>query len=284
MPDVTQDSLIAGAMQRPHPALVPYVEPYVGYHDVLDPRAVHHGLPSAFATVILAFGEPIDSSWLDGDRSRLRTWTLAGGLHLRPALIRTHGFQHGIQLSLTPLGVRTLLGLPLAALTGCIVDHRDLPSGVPADVHARLADASTWSERFALLDDFLLGLAFRGREAEHAVQPDLRTAWQILTTSRGTARIGEVAARLGRSTRWLSERFVAEFGVTPKQAARLHRFGHARELARRTSLAQTAALAGYADQAHLAREWRDLAAQTPTQVLAEPFRIVQDEPVAADGS
>lgn len=274
---MTQDTLDGGAVQRPHPALVPYLGHYVGYHDVLDPLAVHHGLPSPAATVILAFGEQIDTAWLDGDRSRLRTWTLAGGLHLRPALIRTHGYQHGIQLALTPVGVRTLLGLPLAALTDCLVDHRDLPRGVPADVHARLADATTWADRFAILDRFLLGVLARARDGDTAIPADLQTAWQILIATRGTARIGEVAARLGRSTRWLSDRFVAEFGVTPKQAARLHRFGHSRTLAHRTSLAQTAALAGYADQAHLTREWRDLTAQTPTQILGDPFRIVQDD-------
>ena len=82
-------------------ALAPYVRSCVGYDYRLAPEAAHHGLPSTDITVIIAFDEPLDCSWLDGAQ-RARYDTLLAGLHTRPSLIRTHGHQHGIQLSVTP--------------------------------------------------------------------------------------------------------------------------------------------------------------------------------------
>ncbi|HOA58762.1 MAG TPA: hypothetical protein PKI09_12305, partial [Dermatophilaceae bacterium] len=106
------ESLGTGAVGRPHPALRPFVNAYVGYRHQGAP-AVHHGVAGPSATVILAFDEPIDTAWKDDPASRGEHWRLASGLHTRPALIHTGGSQHGIQLDLTPLGVRALLGLPV---------------------------------------------------------------------------------------------------------------------------------------------------------------------------
>lgn len=267
------------SVRRPaHPALQPYLSGYVGYRILLDPRAVHHGVPSPTTTLILAFDEPIDTAWLDQTPGRVLAWTMVGGHHLRPALIRTHGYQHGIQLDLTPLGVRVLLGLPAGALAGSLADTGDLPLRIPPALHARLAETSSWPARFDLLEDFLLRRAWRvSDQQDRSAPPEVAEAWRLLTTTRGRIRIADLAGRLGRSSRWLSASFAAEYGLAPKQAARLHRFDYARGLALDgTPLAATAARAGYADQAHLAREWRDLAGQTPTDGLDNPFRILQD--------
>jgi AraC-like DNA-binding protein len=269
---------MAGSVRKPHPALTPYVEAYVGYHEVLDARAVHHGVASERATVILAFDEPIDVGWPGETGSGATYWTLASGLHTKPALIVTHGFQHGIQLDLTPLGVRALLGVPAAEIAALMVDHLDLPLGVDAPKHAAIAGAGTWGERFDLLEAHLLSvLARRDSDPADRVRPEVGEAWRLLTRSRGGLAVEEVARRVGWSRRHLAARFAAEYGVGPKQAARLMRFSHARSLARSgCRLADAAHRSGFADQAHLSREWRALGGQTPTQALGQVFPIVQD--------
>ena len=268
---------MAGACRPPHPALASYVEPYVGYAHVLDREAVHHGVPTSSATVILAFDEPLDVAWLEDPSTRGTHWTLASGLHLAPALIHTHGHQHGIQLGLTPLGVRVLLGCPVSALARNLVGHDELPGGVPASLLARLAGADGWDARFDLLDEHLLGLLRRADEPRDRVPPEVAEAWRLLAASRGRHRVADVAARVGWSRRHLASRFAAEHGVGPKQAARLMRFEHARELATAgIPLADVAARAGYADQAHLARDWRLMAGQPATATLQEQFTFLQD--------
>jgi AraC-like DNA-binding protein len=60
----------------------------------------------------------------------------------------------------------------------------------------------------------------------------------------------------------------AAAGYGPKMLERLLRFQRARRIARGTpSLALVAAMAGYADQAHLTRESRRLAGTTPSDLF-----------------
>jgi len=170
-----------------------------------------------------------------------------------------------------------------------MASHDDLPHGVPTPVHAAIADSADWETRFELLDAHLLGVLARRREdPETLVAPEVREAWRVLQHTGGRARIQDVAAHVGWSRRHLAARFAAEYGLGPKQAARLMRFDHARTLlASGHALADAAAGAGYADQAHLTREWRTLAGRSPTETLREQFPIVQDaagSPVAPSPS
>lgn len=265
---------------RVHPGLHGLVERMQGYAFRLDPRAVHHGVPGPTATVIVSFEDPLDVAWLDEPASRARHWLLASGMHTRPALIQTHGIQHGLQLDLTPAGCRVLLGLPIGALARGLVDHAEIPLGIPSPLHARLAEAD-WDTRFRLLEAHLLGVAAQSRSH---LPEDLTRAWHLLAVAGGRIRVSELAAVIGWSRRHLVNRFTAEFGLPPRDLGRLHRFGVAQQYARSgASWAQVAAHAGYADQAHLSREFREFAGRTPTAWRNEMFPIVQDlaEPEAA---
>ena len=254
-------------LQRPHPGLRDCVEWYVGYHHVSAP-GVHHGLPSPSLTVVVAFDEPVDLAWSDAPASRDRFWVVASGLHSRPALITHGGRQHGVQMALTPLGARRLLGMPAAALAREFVPLAGLP-------HDELA-AGSWPQRFAALDRTLL--SFLGRHSRDGVPPEVLRAWQLLDRSGGRIRVGELADEVGWSRRHLGQRFAGELGITPKEAARVFRFQRSRKLVTAgRRLADAAALAGYADQAHLSREWRELAGYAPTEYLREELPFLQDD-------
>lgn len=175
------DSLGSGATGRPHPALRRYVNAYVGYRHQGAP-AVHHGVAGPSATVILAFEQPIDAAWKDHPLSRGTHWRLASGLHTRPALIHTGGSQHGIQLDLTPLGVRALLGLPIGALARALVSHDDVPAGLTAAAHEAIAEATSWPQRFALLDLALLAALASATSARPPPRPQRCTGGRRCTS------------------------------------------------------------------------------------------------------
>ncbi|MET8838162.1 helix-turn-helix transcriptional regulator [Micromonospora sp. NPDC004540] len=82
------------------------------------------------------------------------------------------------------------------------------------------------------------------------------------------ATVAATAAEVGLGARALHRRSQALFGYGPKTLARILRMRRALDLARAGApLAEVAALAGYADQAHLTREVKELAGVPPTRLL-----------------
>jgi AraC-like DNA-binding protein len=82
----------------------------------------------------------------------------------------------------------------------------------------------------------------------------------IAATLRRGASVAHTADVVGLGERQLHRRCRDAFGYGPKMLARIFRLGRALDLARSGVPAATvAARAGYADQAHLSREVRDLA-------------------------
>jgi AraC-like DNA-binding protein len=86
--------------------------------------------------------------------------------------------------------------------------------------------------------------------------------------------IGQIADEVGWSHRHLIARFRRQVGLRPKTAARLVRQqGVWRRLDERRPLdwAQLARDAGYADQAHLVRDFRQFTGTTPTEFQARSW-------------
>jgi AraC-like DNA-binding protein len=273
--------------RRPSEPLRPYVAYYTGYRQRGVPPALHRGLPSPFLTLIITLDEPLVMLAHPDPRQPPGAFgALLGGLHSAPALITHDGAQSGIQVALRPLGARALLGLPAGELAEVDLPAETVLGGACAELRARMVAATSWPERFAILDEILLrraGLRLAGGPGPAGTEPapEVAWAWRQLLASGGTVRIADLAAGTGWSGRHLTGRFRTEIGLTPKAAARVIRFDRARHVLIRHAahneyrLADLAAACGYFDQAHLAREFRSLAGCPPSQWLTEEFRNVQ---------
>ena len=270
--------------REPHPVLRPLVARYVGYtqHNVtLD---VHRGLPSRHVTLIISLAGPIRVTGmpLPGE-APASLQALVGGLHASPALIAQDRFQSGLHVELNPLGAKALLGVSAAELSGYVVSLEDLGSPRLATLSARLIDAAGWPARFAILDEVLAAAV------SEAVSPppEVGWAWQRMIRAGGQVRVASLAEEVGWSRRHFGERFRAEMGISPKQAARVLRFERAGKLLRQGGRVDLAALAvgcGYYDQAHLTNEWRALAGCPPGVWIAEELPFLQDEGVVPGSS
>jgi AraC-like DNA-binding protein len=254
------------------------VDDYLGYRLEGHSPGVHRGLPSAYLTFIISLGEAVDITGMpDPGQPPDALDAFVGGLHAGPALIRHDGNQVGVSVQLTPLGTRSLLGMPASAVASTVVGLDDLLGrSRSAALQDRLREVATWPERFDVLDEVLLS-ALRQPAPPPA---EVVEAWRRVVATDGAIDVRSLAADVGWSRRHLSERFRAEFGLTPKLAARVVRFQSARRLLsspRRRSIADVAAMAGYYDQAHLTRDWNELAGCTPSVWLAEELPSVQDD-------
>jgi AraC-like DNA-binding protein len=178
-----------------------------------------------------------------------------------------------LELWLAPLGAYTLLGLPMDALANHTVDLVDLLGASGRQLAAGVRDAPTWRERFALVDRFLLRRLGDGPRPA----PEVARAWNRLLATGGAGPIGEIAREVGWSHRNLIAKFRQQVGLPPKTAARLVRLDTVwRRLAApgpHSSWGRIAADAGYADQAHLIRDFRQFTGTTPGRF---PVKPVQD--------
>jgi len=220
---------------------------YCGYVEHGEPLR-RREVPHDGYTLILSFGDELTVAAADGAAPGRYTSFLAG-LHDRAVLTGHTGVQHGIELRLPPLTAYRLLGPG----TGRLVQ--------------RLAGAPDWSTRFALLD-----AEFAARLAGTA-PPAAEVAWALgrLRRHHGRLPVGPLAAATGWSPRHFTARFRAQVGMAPKQFARVLRFQHAVTRMRgalEPCWAEIAAAAGYYDQPHLNRDFRELAGVTPGELFA----------------
>ena len=215
---------------------------------------------------IRADGKRLPSAWV-------------GGLDERPTVVGLGGGDYmSIDIELTPLGAYTVLARPLADLAGECVALEDALGPGGRELADRLREERDWDARFDVLERFLIARVAVGP----APTPAVAWADRRLREAGGNVRVGELAAELGCSRRYLTSRFSAEVGLGPKAVARQVRFAGVRErLARAPErLAEIAAAAGYYDQAHLNRDFRELAGVTPTEFVA---RLIPGGGVVGDG-
>jgi len=142
------------------------------------------------------------------------------------------------------------------------------PEGFEISGDAGFAAIRLWPWAWALIGDRPLA-ELRGRwlpyEGPGPDEIEARLAGQEALAAIGRAIVGaatveEMSLATGMSPRTLQRWFARHVGLPPRRYLRLLRFQKAfAEVPDQPSLADHAAAQGYADQAHMAREFRDLA-------------------------
>lgn len=160
------------------------------------------------------------------------------------------------------------LGLPMSEIVGRSVDLADLWGLRAHALSTRLQDVPAPAAQAALLDALLATLA----PAVEAPDGEAAAIFAALRRHAPGSKLAGLADRLDCSERTLRRRSREHFGYGPKTLDRILRFQGFLALARRvpaSGLAGLAADAGYADQAHLAREVRALCGMTAAALLAQ---------------
>ncbi|WP_029117533.1 helix-turn-helix domain-containing protein [Mycobacterium sp. URHB0044] len=263
------------AAGTPHPSLRDVVLRYVGFEERTAQPVVMRELPCTFVPIII----DLDAGWtVDHGPQPMRLRSFIAGITDGPVLVGHDGSARCLQVDLTPLGARRLVGIPMSELANRTVPIDDVLGRFGRELVQRVGEAPDWPTRFALLDDALLARL----DEVPAVDPGVAWSLRRITDSGGAATIGDLADELGWSHRRLIARYRDTVGLPPKLVARIVRFE--RLTARLTASpaidwATAAATCGYFDQAHLAREVRELARITPTELRAQRVNSVQDSRV-----
>lgn len=238
-----------------------------GYRETAPGHFRNVGYASLTVPLVISFAEPfsIGLGKNPGDNDRFASF--AAGLYAGPVVIESFGGACCIQINFTPLGARRFFGRPMSELTDTMVGLDDVLGLEGIALRERLGNARDWNTRFAIAETFVATRMTETRET----QAEIAWAYDRITASGGRIRIGSLADRLGWSRKHLAGKFSNAIGVGPKTLSRIVRFNRALGLSRQgeNDWADIAADCGYADQAHLVREFRDLAGQTPTALSVQ---------------
>lgn len=186
----------------------------------------------------------MDVIWCDGE-------LLVTGPDTRAHVAQTPAGARFAGLRFAPGRGPAVLGVPAHELRDQRVPLDAVwPGAAARRIAGRIGDAA---DPGSALEDALTGAV----PGSGAADPLLAATASRLASGGSVA---DAAEAVGLGERQLHRRSLAAFGYGPKTLARVLRLQRALELARRgTPFAEVAAAAGYADQAHLAREVKALA-------------------------
>jgi len=221
-------------------------------------------VPDGCVEVILNFAEPFAQHELDSVTVQPRNFIV--GQMTRPILISPTGPVQLIGIRFHPGGTRPFFGLPMREVTNQVVELGSFARSLEARLQSAASHLPDLQDKIAALQKVLLKI-LQDSKKDFAL---LRIATRIVESS-GMIAVDDLAAEAGLSNRQLERRFLSEVGVGPKLLSRILRFQQVFRAvdANEHAWPTIAVDCGYYDQAHLIRDFRQFAHETPAVLFAE---------------
>ncbi len=236
---------------EPHPSLARYILNYWAFAagDFEDAPYMHHVMPDGCVSLVYKLPSSSTSDWIGLAGPRLKEIRV-------PVMPGAQWW--GVRF--WPDALQSILHVaPLSLL-------KATPSSSPAFVkclHTRLATCKTFHDAGSVLDTAFMNLLPRCTPLDKVV----RRGIECIVAMQGLEPITKLAGDLGLSERQFQRRFRTAVGLTPKQFARIRRFRSSIGNVLRQmpdTWGRVAAENGYADQAHMTREFSTLVGLPPT--------------------
>jgi len=224
-------------------------------------RAGDREIASFVVPVIFSFADPFLIAFDRGPNAGDRIGCFVSGLHPGYVDIGYVGPVSCLQIDFTPIGARLFFKRPMSEFATRLIALEDVGESSLTELHDRLGAAATRSERLRIAVAFL-----ERRLLGQFIDPETDFVWSAIQRSRGNLRVDQLADELGWSRKRLAVHARDAFGLTTKRLARIARFHHAIDLAGvgpRPDWAGIAIDCGYADQAHLVRDFTIFAGTSP---------------------
>ena len=266
-------------------ALRPFVEAYSQRVAALGTVEHYHALP-ARSDCFLEFYFADRYRLLNADTGavhRAPRCVLVGPHSRRREDLLLSGRLDNFTIRFSPVGFRAIFGIP-ARMVRDFAGHADGVLGAEiGGLQEELAEASG-EERVRVAETFLLERLHRCSRVSHAAL--IGRMAQAVKGAHGAVAVASLAQQSGLSTRQVERMFQEHVGLAPKTFGRLARIARAVKLGDSGGDWATIAMdAGYFDQSHMAREFRELIGETPAAFAAlrkraAATKIVDDTDVA----
>jgi AraC-like DNA-binding protein len=269
--------------RAPRPALRPFVEVLwvtdETAESALGATRREHVLPTGRVHLVFRlFDNPLRLFDNDRDSSgRLVGEAVVGGARDSFYIREVSKPLCSVGVQLRPGAAQTLFGVPATELAGRHTRLEDVWGWRVASMRDRLADLRLLDERLDMFEAMLASRLPRVR----GIHPAVAQALELVGQRGSFVPVHEVVKQSGYSHRTFISLFHRAVGLTPKLYCRVLRFQRA---LRGVSLGTTSWLdialaAGYSDQSHFNREFREFAGVTPTEYRQVAPRFPNHLPV-----
>lgn len=247
--------------RRPQPALRPFVRVLWAAESPANPIPRERVLPTGAAHLAVRLAGPSLRLYHDEvDRSgRDAGHAVLGGPRATFYLRDVSSASSSVGAAFTPGAVTAITGVCARELAERHTSLEDIWGRAARELRERLQQAADPGARLDVLEAFLIARL----PAVRGVHPAIAHALDRVATATD---VRQLVVESGFSHRRFIELFRSAVGLPPKLYARVLRLQRALELASapgRGSLADLALDAGYADQPHLNRDFRELAGISP---------------------
>ncbi|MGH9836318.1 MAG: DUF6597 domain-containing transcriptional factor [Blastocatellia bacterium] len=229
-------------------------------------------LPDGCVELILNFGD-LFREHKEAGRSELQPSRFVVGQMTRPVLVSPTGPVQLLGIRFAPGGTLPFFPVPPGELTNRIAPLADVAGALDRELSGQPYDARGLPEKMAIVEALLL----RQMSTKEEKGASLQNAISEIVSSGGQISVDRLASDLGISGRQLERRFLSEVGLGPKLLCRILRFQQVFRAVEREdkNWAGIAADCGYYDQAHLIRDFRQFAGQTPSALFEHFTRFTE---------
>lgn len=250
---------------RPAPPLDRYIDCFWWSHRDGPQDHSEHMLPSGGAQLLFALHEmPILYRPSGANNSIAWSESIVHGPQSSYYVAGPKPQGGTVGVSFRPGAAGLMLGVSMAELADRHVALDAIWGSRGMDLQHRLRAAADPAAMFRILEQSLSARIHRPL----LLHPAIAQALAPRPADATPARVADVQRASGYSPRHFISLFRSAVGINPKHYYRIRRFNstvRSMAAASRPCLGDIAAAAGYSDQAHLTREFRELAGIAPTE-------------------
>jgi AraC-like DNA-binding protein len=237
----------------------------------IEPGRPERILPDGCVELILNFGARFTEQNESGAHE-LQPLHFVVGQMTRPILITPTGAVQLIGIRFHPGGTFPFYRHPMSELTNQVVPLGQLDGTLERELVARAEHEPSLRGKIAAVEKWFV----------RPIDDCKHDSWLLPLTAKlvglgGKVTVDEMAAAAGVSGRQLERRFLRDVGLGPKQLCRILRFQQVFQVVEQDKAGWSAVAVdcGYYDQAHLIRDFREFARQTPSALLAQPDSLTE---------
>jgi len=220
-------------------------------------------VPDGFSEIVFHYGDLYKFKDHQG-REKIQSRAILAGQITKPIYLTPTGNSGVIGIKFKPTGIWKLLGWGMAEFTDEAYDLQKFPDMDVAQFIKQLCTLDTIQDRIKSIETTLLQLVPSQRAS---------TLDEIITaidSSQGDVSMSSLQTQFDISDRTMERMFKDQVGVSAKRYARIVRFRYIFQLIQKHewSKAEATYLAGYFDQAHFNKEFKEFSGEDPGTYFA----------------